>query len=97
MEAHLFIRDHGLALAYSVLRAGTAYLDNGMLRVSCTDGAEIEVNFNELSELVKSHIIINGFGGLVPALEETLKYKKRGLINRQMEVQAHIDNVRACL
>lgn len=97
MEAHLFIRDHGLALAFSVLRAGTAYLDNGMLRVSCTNGEEIEVNFNALSELVKSHLIINGLGGICPAIEETLRYKKIGLANRQAEIQWHIDQVRACL
>lgn len=97
MNPHDFINLYGLREAFSLLCAGTLYVRNGLITVNRIDGKTFEVPFNALSDLVKSHRIVNGLGGIVPALEQVLTYERLQLPKRAAELQAHIDEVKKCL
>lgn len=97
MKPDDFIRRYGLSEAFSLLCSDTLYIRNGKVAVKMPDATAFEVSFKALSELVKSHRIINGLGGVVPAVEQVMTYERLHQAKRAAELQAHIDNVKRCL
>lgn len=97
MKPDEFIRCYGLAEAFSLLCSDTLYVRNGKVAVKMPNGAPFEVSFKSLSELVKSHRIVNSLGGVVPAVEQVMTYERLHQAKRAAELQAHIDNVKKCL
>lgn len=97
MKPDEFIRRYGLAEAFSLLCSDTLYIRNGKVVVKMPNGTAFEVSFNGLSELVKSHRIVNGLGGVVPAIEQVMTYERLHQAKRAAELQAHIDKVKGCL
>lgn len=97
MKPDEFIRRYGLAEAFSLLCSDTLYVRNGKVSVNMPDGTAFEVSFKSLSDLIKSHRIINGLGGVVPAVEQVMTYERLHQAKRAAELQAHIENVKKCL
>lgn len=97
MNPDEFVRRYGLGEAFSLLCAGTVYVNNGLITVFRVDGGTFKVSFNGLSELVKSHRIVNRLGGVVPAIEQVMTYERLHQTKRAAELQAHIDKVKGCL